>query len=199
MMGFLLFPLLVVFSSFVQFPEPKEVASQEEISDWEARLELARILGYMKRYDESLQEYKILLAIKPDSISTRIEMAKILFYQEKVDEALAELSQIPPEAIDPATSIVIGDIYRKKKNYPEAERLYGQYLQQFPQDDEVRLKLADLLSWEKRYEESIQKYLIILNHRPKDIQVRRRYARVLSWKGDDEEAIKEWRQTLEPI
>lgn len=172
------------------------ISSKNEISDWEARLELARVLSYSKKYDESLQEYKQLLQAKPDFFKARIEMAKVLFYQEKIDEALIELSKVPHQEIDDASWVIIADIYRKKKNYQAAEDIYFQYLKKFPQDDKIRLKLAEIFSWEKRYLESIHQYRIILSHQPDDLQVRRRYAQVLTWMGEDQEAIKEWRKTL---
>lgn len=168
----------------------------DEISDWQARLELARVLSYLKRYDESLQEYQQLIQAHPEAVEARIEMAKVLFYQNRTDEALAEFSKIPSQKINDATWVLIADIYRQMKQYQEAERIYSQYLNKKPQDDKVRLKLAELLSWQKRYNESIHHYQIILSHRPNDIQVRRRYAQVLTWMGQDEEAVEEWRKTL---
>lgn len=170
--------------------------SYEEISDWQARLELARVLSYSKKYDESLREYQKLLQDKPDSMIVRIEMAKILVYQEKTEEALDQFLKIPPEHIDDKTWIMIADIYSKNKNYAEAEKIYSHYLQKFPEDDKARLKLAEILSWHKRYDESIHQYRMILRRHPEDIQVRRRYAQVLTWMGEDQEAIKEWKKTL---
>ena len=176
--------------------EPKEFKTEEEINDWEARLELARVLSYLKRYDESLKEYQTLLQTNPESSIARMELARILFYQEKVDDALAEFKKIPSQDIDDASWIVIADIFRKMKKYTDAEQIYLQYLKKFPEDDKVRLKLAELLSWQKRYEESVHEYQVILSHHPDDIQVRRRYAQVLTWMGKDEEAIKEWKKSL---
>lgn len=169
----------------------------EEISDWEARLELARALSHLKRYEESIQEYQKLIALNPHSSIARIEMATIFFYLGKTEESLREFSQISPKDMDDKTWIVIAELYRNKKDYQKAEEIYFQYLKKLPQDDKVRLKLAELLSWQKRYNESIQQYQIILSHRPSDIQVRRRYAQVLTWMGQDEEAIKEWKRTLQ--
>lgn len=174
-----------------------ESSTTDEISDWEARAELAKVLSYLKRYEESLQEYRILLRANPDSHNIKIEIAKVLFYQDKMDEALLELSTVPSQYIDDATEIMIADIYRKQKNYAKAEKIYSRYINKVPEDDKVRLKLAELLSWDKRYEEAIKQYQIILNHRPEDIQIRRRYAQILTWMGKDEEAIKEWKLTLE--
>lgn len=177
--------------------EEKSRLTKSQITDWEARLELARTLSYLKRYDESIAEYKKLLQVNPNSTTTRIEMAKVLFYQEKDKEALDELSKVPNDEIDDAGWIVIADIHRKMKDYPKAEGIYNEILEKAPQDDKTRLKLAEMLSWEKRYLESIEQYLILLTHRPDDIQLRRRYAQVLSWMGNEQEAAKEWEKTLQ--
>ncbi len=206
---FYIFFLSLTFLSLTPYPDPEpmdeaspegsakeEINSKDEISDWEARLELAKVLSYLKRYNESIQEFQKLLQERPDSVEVRLEMAKVLFYSGKTEEALTEFLQIPPQAIDDKTWIEIGDAYRKIKNYRQAQYIYEQYLNRHPQDDEVRLRLAELLSWEKRYEESVHQYRILLSHRPDDIQLRRRYAQVLTWMGDDEEAAKEWRKTL---
>lgn len=181
-------------------PQPskqdKTKRSEDEISDWIARLELARVLSYMQRYDESLKEYQKLLREDPESPIAKREMAAVLFYIGDTKEAMKLLSQIPDKEIDPKTRLIIADILVKEEDYPAAEKIYRDYLEKSPKEDKVRLKLASLLSWEKRYKESIDQYLIILSHQPDDIQVRRRYAQVLTWMGEDEEAIKEWKKTL---
>lgn len=200
----LLVPCTLVFLSFTSqdsktlaSKDSKKQLSKNEFSDWESRLELARVLSYLKRYDESLTEYQKLLETQPDSLIARLEMIKILFYQEKTEKAFDELSKIPPQNIDDATWLVIADVYRKEKKYKESEDIYFQYLMKNPDDDSVRLKLAEQFSWEKRYNESIHEYQVILSHHPDDIQVRRHYAQVLTWMGKDEEAIEEWKKTLE--
>lgn len=181
-------------------PQPsrqeKRMGSEDEITDWSARLELARVLSYMQRYDESLKEYRKLLKEDPKSpIATR-EMAAVLFYTGDAKGAMKLLSEVPDKDIDPKTRLIIADILVKEEDYLGAKQIYRDYLEKNPKDDSVRLKLASLLSWEKRYKESINQYLIILSHHPDDIQVRRRYAQVLTWMGEDEEAIKEWKKTL---
>lgn len=176
--------------------EEGESTQENEISNWEARLELARVLSYLKRYSESLQEYQKLLETDPKSPIARREMAAILFYMGKIEASLQEFSQVPNQDRDEKTWLVIADIYVKQKRYQNAEEIYNNHLNKEPKDDRVRLKLASLLSWQKRYHESIQQYRIILNHIPHDIQVRRKYAQVLTWMGSDEEAIVEWKKTL---
>jgi len=53
----------------------------EEIPDWVARWELARVLSYAKRYDESITEYEKVLKEKPDLTEAKLEMAKVLFWK----------------------------------------------------------------------------------------------------------------------
>jgi len=170
--------------------------SGETISDWMARWELARVLNYAKRYDESITEYKKLLQQKPDLYLAKAEMAGIILRQGKKSEAATILGEIPPENTDDNTKLVMADIYAANKDYKRAEPFYRSYLSKHPDDLKVRLKLAELLSWDKRYSDSIQEYQGILQKIPDDIQVRRKYAFVLSWAGRHSEAIAELRKTL---
>ncbi len=177
-------------------PEEKVTLKPDEISDWEARLELARVLSYTKRYDESLKEYQKLLESKPNSVIARREMAAVLFYAGKEEEAEHEILLIPEKDRDDQTWLVLADIYVKEKKYLGAKEILNHYLNNHPNDDNARLKLALLFSWNKDYQESTRQFEIILHHRPDDIQVRRLYARVLTWMGNQEAAIEEWKKTL---
>ena len=168
----------------------------ETIPDWQARLELARLLSYLKKYDESVAEYSKVLKEKPDSVEARMELGQVLFWSGKPDEALQALEQVPPDKLNDQARSVLADLYRAQKKYGQAEALYRAYLQRHPEDWGMRLKLADLLSWNKQYRESLAQYEIILKARPDDQQVRRKYALVLSWAGRKTEAIKELRKTL---
>lgn len=168
----------------------------ETIPDWQARLELARLLSYLKRYDESIAEYEKVLRERPDFVEARTEMGRVLFWSGKRREALQTLEQVPLEKMDDQTRTVLADLYGAQKKYDQAEVLYRAYLEKHPEDWGIRLKLAELLSWSKRYRESLAQYEIILQARPDDQQVRRKYALVLSWAGRKTEAIKELRKTL---
>lgn len=177
-------------------PQPPAEQLGEAVPDWQARLELARLLSYMKRYDESLAEYEKVLREKPDSVEARAEMGQVLFWSDKRNEALKTLELVPLEKMDDQTRTVLADLYGAQKKYDQAEALYRAYLDKHPEDWGTRLKLADLLSWSKRYRESLTQYEIILQARPDDLQVRRKYALVLSWAGRKAEAVKELRRTL---
>lgn len=175
---------------------PVTAQGKEEIPDWLARWELAKVLSYSKRYDESIAEYKKLLKEKPNLYEAMAEMAKVLFWQGKHSESLTVLERIPANNIDDNTRIIMADIYIARKEYNKAEPLFRAYLNRHPEDVKTRLKLADMLSWVKRYNDSLAEYKIILNAVPNDIQVRRKYAFVLIWSGRHDEAAEELKKTL---
>jgi len=168
----------------------------EEIPDWLARWELARTLGYAKRYDESVAEYRKLLKERPDLPKARIEMAKVLFWQKKDQEALAVLEGVDARQFDVDSLLLMADLYRDRKSYGKAAPLYREYLQKRTVDDAARLRYAEMLSWEKRYDESLAEYRTILTRLPDDAQVRRKYALVLMWAKRYGEAAAELRKTL---
>lgn len=168
----------------------------EEIPEWQARWELAKVLSYTKQYDESITEYKKVLQKKPDLYRARAEMANVMFWQGKHSEAIAELEQIPKVKIDEKTKVLMADIYISYKQYQKAEPLLREYLQKQPEDNRARLKLAELLSWTKQYNASLAEYETILKAIPDDIQVRRKYAFVLIWAGRHADAARELRKTL---
>lgn len=174
-----------------------EKSEGEDIADWQARWELARLLSYIKKYDESLKEYARVLKEKPDLLEAKMEMGQVYFWSGQPDKALEILAPIPPEKMNDQIRGVLADLYGAQKKYDQAQALYRTHLERFPQDLEVRLKLAELLSWSKRYKESLAEYETILKARPDDIQVRRKYALVLSWAGRRAEAIAELRRTID--
>ncbi len=169
----------------------------EEIPDWLARWELARILSYIKNYDESIIEYRKVLKEKPDLTEARAELAQALFYSNREDEALKELAKISIEKIDDNTALLLAEVYAALKEDKKAEPLFRQYLKANPDDYKARLMLAEMYSWVKRYEESKAEYEKILKALPQDRQVRRKYALVLSWMGKHSEAAEELKKTLE--
>jgi len=176
---------------------PESNAPVDAIPDWKARLELARLLSYVKRYDESLAEYQKVLKEKPDLLDARLEMAAVLYWSGHAAEALSLLEQTPPEQLNSESRVLMADIYVTQKRYNLAEPIYREHLQKRPDDLAVRLKLAELLGYVKEYQQSIKEYQLILKERPDDLQVRRQYALVLSWAGRHAEAIAELRKTLD--
>ena len=168
----------------------------EDIPDWLARWELARLLSYTKRYRRSVEEYRKVLKEKPDLVKARAELAQVLFWDGRKKEALAELETLPPAEQAPETLLLRADLLSQDKQYARAEKLYRRYLSQKPDDAKARFKLAQTLSWNKRYKDSLEQYSMILKALPHDRQVRRHYALVLGWDGQLDKAIEEMDRSL---
>lgn len=175
---------------------PELVPIGEDIEDWQARWELARLLSYTKRYDASLSQYQKLLEEKPQLVQARIEMATVLFWSGKSEEAASILRQVPQQDLSSEAKIALVDIYIAGKEYAKAEELLKKHIQDYPTDDAARLKLAEILSWTKRYDDSLAAYESILQRHPDDVQVRRKYAYVLIWAGRQDQAASELRKSL---
>lgn len=171
-------------------------AAGQEIPDWMARWELARVLSYAGRYEESVTEYNKLLKERPDLSKAKIELSKVLFRQKKGGEALAVLEGIDARQLDADSVLLMADLYRDRKSYDRAAHLYREYLEKRPGDNPARLRFAEMLSWEKHYDESLAEYRKILAALPEDVQVRRKYAMVLMWSKRYGEAAAELRRTL---
>jgi tetratricopeptide (TPR) repeat protein len=175
---------------------PRVLPLEETIPDWQARWELARALSYLKRYDESIAEYRKVMAARPADLAVRQDYGQVLLWAGRAEESYAELSRIPANQLTPAEALAVADTQVARKQYAEAEAIYRGHIQRDPGDQLTRLKLAEILSWTKRYDESLQLYRTILAELPDDVQVRRRYALVLLWAGRPEDSAAEPRRTI---
>lgn len=188
---------LAVVTIHAEENQPSAASAEQAVPAWKARWELARTLSYAKKLDESIEQYKKLLAEKPDLVEAKAEMATVMFWQGKQKEALKLVETVPREALNPEARLTAADIYAAQGKYDTATTLYLEYLAAKPDDLKARLKLAETLSWAKKYEASLKEYEKILSVIPDDVQVRRKYALVLSWSGKYEKAAEELKKTLD--
>jgi tetratricopeptide (TPR) repeat protein len=166
------------------------------ISDDEARVELARVLSWQKNYDESLAQYRKVLAVRPADAALRAEYGQVLGWAGRREEAVAALSAVPVESLSPAAAVLLADLTLGDNKFAEATKLYRHALVAAPDDLPTRFKLARVLSWQKRYDEALLEFDLLLKTAPADVQVRRHRAQVLGWAGRVEESAAEWRRTL---
>lgn len=171
-------------------------AAQETIPDWQARVELARVLSHAQRFEESIVEYERVLTGRPDDSDIRIEYGQVLGWAGRIDDAIRVLGEIDRAALTPAAAVLLADLLLGRREFEAATELYRHALVAAPGDGAIRFKLARVLSWRKRYGESLAEYRALLAAAPADTQVRRHYAQTLGWAGHVPEAIAEWRQTL---
>ena len=186
-----------------QLPQPSQGAEQSglgspgrEIPAWKARLELARLLSFSKKYEQSIAQYQKVIKQKPDLLQARTELARVLFWAGEKEKALVELDKISVDQAGAEAKLLKADLLAGDKKYPQAVKLYRAYLKDQPRDLSARFRLAQALSWSGLYKPAIKEYLAILKEKPEDVQVRRHYAFVLSWDGKFEEAARQLEMTL---
>lgn len=75
--------------------KPGIVAAASEISDFEARLLLARLLSYDdRRFSEAAAHYRLLIAERPDDPRLRLEFAQVLIRQKAYPAAIVQLKRV---------------------------------------------------------------------------------------------------------
>lgn len=168
----------------------------EDIPDWKARLELAKLLTYAKRYPEAIQAYKKVLKEKPELMEANIGMAKAYFWSGNNTEALKLLESFPKKQLDDQAQLAMADLYITIKDYANAETIFTDYLKIHPNDHKTRLKLAQVLSWMKRYDAAISHYQHLTHALPDDREIKKKYAFVLIWAGKQDQAIRELQDAL---
>jgi len=169
----------------------------EKIPDWKARWELAKLLSYVEKYQESIEEYQKLLTTKPNLYQAKLELAKVLYWAKKTEEAKKIFEALPKDKLKGKAKIDLADLYVSQNEFSKASRLYSQYLKEHSDDDKVRFKLAEVLSWLKEYNQSAHHFRILLEHQPENVQIRRNYAQVLIWSKKYDQAITQLRQSLQ--
>lgn len=180
-------------------PEPEQTreAWQEEIPDWQARWELARLLSYQERYSESIEQYQKLLQEKPELTEVKQELARVYFWAGQLEQAEEIFQEIPQEELSQEALLDKAEIYLTREEYQKAKEIYTDYLQDKPQDHQVRFKLAQVLSWQGEYDQALEEFERLLKARPEDVQLRRKYAQVLVWAERYEQAIDQLQKTLQ--
>jgi thioredoxin-like negative regulator of GroEL len=177
-------------------PNPSATPSPTEISETAARLELAKVLTYDKRYTEAMEAYRQVLATEPENLQAKIGLSEVLYWSGNSAAASAMLNGVPEDKLDDPAKLMLADLLVAKKDYQPAVRILTAYLEKKPDDWSVRLKLADVQSWTKQYPDAIANYEAILKAHPNDRQVRRKYGMVLSWAGQNEKAAEQLRRSL---
>jgi predicted Zn-dependent protease len=162
-----------------------------------ARIELARVLTYDKKFDEAAKTFREVLAQDPQNVAALKGLGQALFWGGKPKESLEVAEKISAAQRDAETNVLLGDLFVIAKNLPDAETAFTAYLAEKPDDAAVRVRLADVQSWRKEYPKALENFEIVLKQLPEDKQVRRKYGTVLSWAGRYEDAARELKAGLD--
>ncbi|MDD3310771.1 tetratricopeptide repeat protein [Pseudodesulfovibrio sp.] len=176
---------------------PPAPVPAQDISEAQARLELADLLAGTGRFGEAEGQYRKVLAAQPGNAAARLGLARVLAWTGRGGEAAGIFAGLPGDRLTADDRMLLADYHIGRKEYPKAAAQLETVLAQRPEADDARLKLAQVLSWDGKLKESVDQYERILKRHPDDVQVRRKYAQVLSWAGRNEDAIRELKRTLD--
>jgi tetratricopeptide (TPR) repeat protein len=157
------------------------IPEEKWITDFDARLALARILAYDDHtLDESLEEYRIILNQQPGNPLICLEMARVLLRKGDSKEALSLLRGIEKLPLnDPETLVALADLEASLGHAARCHEIYQDAIRVSDQPEKIRLKLADRMNlWGDFYRaEAI--YRAHLNANPEDKEVALKLAALL--------------------
>jgi len=136
------------------------VSPKERVSDFEARLALARLLGYTNQgVPLAIKEYRVLLQARPHDPQIRLELAQLLVREKNYPEAIQELQTVLKQRPgQPEAAVTLARIYLWTKKYPEAIRLFEGLEQQRPLAPDQLADLARAYTWGHQYPQAIAAY-----------------------------------------
>lgn len=151
------------------------VEKEDQISDFDARFEMAKIFSHHKEsISEALILYAILKQQKPDDSKLLLEMSRAYISQEDFNQALQLLAVLLNE------EFLIPEISYSQPNLSSQEKIQLPRQQEqsiVPLDDQItedqaRLELARIYShYDNHLDEAIEQYLILLEKDPHNVDL----------------------------
>src|ERR1700736_2037380 len=138
------------------------VAPADQVSDFDARQELARVLRRLGRTAAAQNELRTLLEIRPndplvlaDLADLEASRAHFLRSRDLYEQALSHSGDVPEMRLRYARQARCwGDFYR-------SERIIRAHLRKLPQDIDAALDLAGVLSAEQQYAAAEVEYMVL--------------------------------------
>ena len=168
MLGFGALVLVCPPAAYGQAPSSL-VSPAERVSDFEARLALARLLASSPReLGQAVREYRLLLQARPHDPQIRLELAQLLIREKNYPEASRELQTVLRQRPgDPQAAVALARIYLWTKNYAEAIRLLEELKRRRPLAADQMADLARAYTWNRQYPQAIVTYEELLRSLPR--------------------------------
>ncbi|MBL7173234.1 MAG: tetratricopeptide repeat protein [Desulfobacteraceae bacterium] len=170
-----------VTALYAQKPGTTLVPKDQWITDFDARLALARILAYNdETLDESLKEYRILLRKRPDHPVVSLEMARVLIRKGDSKEALSLLKNFQGKHPDnPEALLALADLEASLGHAARCRDLYLDAIKVSNQPEMVKLKFADQMNMWGDFHKAEAIYREALKNHPEEDAVALKLAAVL--------------------
>lgn len=162
----------------------------EEPDNLDARVLLGDLYRWNDDTDVAERIYGEVLAIDPEHPGALQGLKEI----ENLEEARAyQRERLNIEAMelrmernpdDQPSRLQLARLYGVANRYPDAERVFREYLARSPDDTPVRRELALALSVQEKYAEAVEQLRMYLNEYPEDLTTRIQVTNLLMWQAD---------------
>lgn len=176
--------LMKVLGNIPRSADYYEIALQHLPADIKLRMEYARTLDKLERFDEALIQYNQLLAGSKGDMETLYALERIY---------LKKLAQSPSDAELHAN---IGAIKQAQGDFETALSYYGKAEQLNPSNVTTRLNVGTLFQQKKDYLKAIKSYDSVLTLYPDNVQASLYKAQALSEMGNKKEALNLYKKVL---
>lgn len=180
---------------------------QEIVMDDPDNLDARVLLGDLYRWndDSDVAEriYNEVLAINPEHAGALQGLVEIENLEEARGYQRERLSigameqRVADNPDDQDSRLQLARLYGVANRYPEAEKVFWDYLARSPDDTPVRRELALALSVQEKYPEAVEQLRIYLEEYPEDLTTRIQVTNLLMWQADYEAAVDDLLAILE--
>jgi len=140
---------------------------EQDPSDDDTRLLLARVLSWNEQYDESLTTYEQLLAKRPDDQDLYLEMMKAKVYSGRSDEVIRELrAKMEEKPEDIGVHLALAQAYEEHNDLDLADKEYRWVLDRDPKNGHAHLGLAGIYRKREQYDKAVVEYREVLSTNP---------------------------------
>lgn len=181
-------------------PAPAPRANREAVERVQAGGEIERAEREIQagRLDEAQTILEALHNRQPDAVVPQQRLAEIYTRTKQYSRAAELYEQLGMTSGTGSAAFLLraAQNYSYAENYPEAVRLYHQYLSASPGDLPASLELANVLLWSNQLDEAVTAYRRYLDRRPDDFDARQNLGNALLWSKQYQAAIDEYNRLI---
>lgn len=151
--------------------------------DSETRFKLVEELINVNRYEESLEQLKILSKNHSEEdrfkdLWFKVTTLRKSYYADRIKYFEDKLSREP---YDKKSLLELAKFYSYNGDYNLAANLYKNYLNQIPNDSEVQFKLAQILMWQNNLCDAVEITEKLIKNNPENLEYLNFAAKINSW------------------
>lgn len=148
--------------------------------------------------DEAIKLYEEVLKLDSDHAASLYNIARILFDQEKYAEALPYATKaLKQDDSNLWYYTLLAEVYQKNKRLGDATRTMERAVAKFPDEMDLRLKLAGYYLGQKQFEEALAQYDYLEKHAGLNEAIVRQKKEIYLFINQPDQAIAEIRKLIE--